>query len=172
MRALLRVGLVLGLAACSTVIGAQQPACHMAGPSEDAIVPEKLPPPVKLTGIGNGSIAITSSSAEAKMWFEQGLNLLHDFWDYESARAFEQSVRVDPKCAMCWWGLAQAEGFREDNQAFRDAALKQAALLAKDKKNTTAAERLYIQAAQEAAKEKNGGSNKGPNTGAPNAAMP
>jgi hypothetical protein len=32
----------------------------------------------------------------------QGLNLLHDFWDYESARAFEESVRVDPQCAMCY----------------------------------------------------------------------
>ena len=42
------------------------------------------------------------------MWFDQGLNLLHDFWDYESARAFEQAVRVDPNCAMCYWGLYNA----------------------------------------------------------------
>lgn len=43
------------------------------------------------------------------MWFDQGLNLIHDFWDYESARAFEQSVRVDPQCAMCYWGQVLAK---------------------------------------------------------------
>ena len=73
-------------------------ACH-AMETRDQIAPEKLPPPEKLTGIGNSHIHITST-AEAQMWFDQGLNLLHDFWDYESARAFEQSIRVDPQCAM------------------------------------------------------------------------
>src|SRR6202790_4365239 len=161
--ALITLALIVGYAQQTTAQSGMN--CHPVDMRE-AVPPEKLPPPLKLTGIGNAHIHITATP-EAQMWFDQGLNLLHDFWDYESARAFEQSVRVDPKCAMCWWGLAQAEGFREDSQAFRDAALKQAALLAKDKKNTTAAERLYIQAAQEAAKEKNSGSNQGPNAGAP-----
>ena len=49
--------------------------------------PEQLPPPVKMTGIGNSHIAI-KASPEAQAWFDQGLSLLHDFWDYESARAF------------------------------------------------------------------------------------
>ena len=26
---------------------------------------------------------------QAQMWFEQGYNLLYDFWDYEADRAFE-----------------------------------------------------------------------------------
>ena len=63
-----------------------------------------------MTGIGNAHMQITATP-EAQMWFNQGLNLLHDFWDYESARAFEQSVRVDPQCAMCYWGLYKAESF-------------------------------------------------------------
>ena len=59
--------------------------------------------PVRMEGIGNARIEMTTSNAEARLWFLQGLNLLHDFWDYESERAFRESVRLDPKCAMCWW---------------------------------------------------------------------
>jgi hypothetical protein len=68
--------------------------------------PEKLPPSIRMSGIGNAHMEITATP-EAQMWFDQGLNLLHDFWDYESARAFEQGVRVDPQCAMCYWDATE-----------------------------------------------------------------
>ncbi len=107
--------------------------------------PEKLPAPVKMTGIGNGHIAI-KATPEAQMWFDQGLNLMHDFWDYESAKAFEQAVRVDPKCAMCWWGLGQAEGFRGGPDAvYGKKALSEAVRL---KGHASAADKLYIKAAE------------------------
>ena len=112
--------------------------------------PEKLPPPIAIAGVGNGSIAITTSSPEARMWFTQGLNELHDFWDYESSRAFEQSIRVDPNCAMCYWGLYKAEAFRGINDAWSHAALVQAEKLSK---HATPAEKLYIAAAKEEEKE-------------------
>jgi tetratricopeptide (TPR) repeat protein len=118
-----------------------------------AMDPAKLPVPVRMTGIGNSSIEITSSSAEAKMWFEQGLNLLHDFWDYESAKAFEQSVRLDPKCAMCWWGLAQAESFRGGSDTWGEQALDKALTIAKTDATLPQAERLYIWAAEEGSLE-------------------
>ena len=68
--------------------------------------PDQLPPPLAMTGIGNSHLKITATP-EAQVWFDQGLNLLHDFWDYESARAFQQAIRVDPNCAMCYWGLSR-----------------------------------------------------------------
>jgi hypothetical protein len=109
----------------------------------EEVSPEQLPPPQKLTGIGNAHIRITATP-EAQIWFEQGLNLLHDFWDYESVRAFEQSVRVDPQCAMCYWGIYQAEKFRHSNSAyFADAALAKAVSL---KGRVSKSERLYIEA--------------------------
>src|SRR5260221_7982016 len=113
--------------------------CHDMG-TRDQIAPEKLPPPQKFTGIGNSHIRITATP-EAQMWFDQGLNLLHDFWDYESARAFEQSVRVDPNCAMCYWGLYQALMFRNSGaKGYADLALASAVRL---KEKSGAAERLY-----------------------------
>jgi tetratricopeptide (TPR) repeat protein len=125
---------------------------HDMGPMREVPPPAKLPAPLKLTGIGNGHLAITATP-EAQMWFDQGLNLLHDFWDYESERAFEQSIRADPTCAMCYWGLYQALIFRHSmGTAYSDEALASAVKL---KDHAGKAEQLYIEAAvagKEAAK--------------------
>ena len=110
----------------------------------DEMPPEKLPPPVRMSGIGNAHLEITADPA-AQVWFDQGLNLLHDFWDYESARAFEQGVRVDPQCAMCYWGLYKAESFYHSTaQGLAGQALAQAVAL---KGHVSERERLYIDAA-------------------------
>ncbi len=125
--------------------------CHSMG-TQDEIAPDKLPVPQKLSGIGNAHIKITASP-EAQMWFDQGLNLYHDFWDYESVRAFEQSVRVDPQCAMCYWGIYQTEIFRHSSSKhFAEAALAKAVSL---KGQASKMERLYIDAsaAHEAAEK-------------------
>lgn len=105
--------------------------------------PTSLPVPVRMTGIGNSHLAITATP-EAQAWFNQGLNLLHDFWDYESARAFEQGIRVDPKCAMCYWGLYQALMFRNgDPNAHTAQALANALRL---RPHASKHEQLYIDA--------------------------
>ena len=106
--------------------------------------PEQLPVPIKMSGIGNSHITI-KASPEAQAWFDQGLSLLNDFWDYESAKAFEQSIRLDPNCAMCWWGLGQALGMRGDDavKPYVEHAFAQAENL---KSHASAKERLYIDA--------------------------
>jgi hypothetical protein len=122
-------------------------ACHPMD-TREAVAPEKLPPPQKLTGIGNAHIRITATP-EAQIWFDQGLNLLHDFWDYESLRAFEQSVRIDPQCAMCYWGIYHAETFAHSNSRYyANQALTKAVSL---KGHASKAERLYIEASAEGA---------------------
>ena len=117
--------------------------CHTMDTQEE-VAPEKLPSPQKLTGIGNAHIRITGTT-DAQMWFDQGLNLFHDFWDYESVRAFEQGARVDPQCAMCYWGIYQAaEKFRPSSSRFYgEQALAKAVSL---KGRAGKAERLYIEA--------------------------
>ncbi|HWF48265.1 MAG TPA: tetratricopeptide repeat protein, partial [Bryobacteraceae bacterium] len=111
--------------------------------TRDETPPDRLPVPQRMTGIGNVHMRITATP-EAQMWFNQGLNLLHDFWDYESARAFEQSVRVDPHCAMCYWGLYAAESFYHSNaQGYARQALTMASSL---EHHASKRERLYIEA--------------------------
>lgn len=120
------------------------PGHDMSMAMKEIPAPEKLPVPLKMTGIGNSHLAITATP-DAQVWFDQGLNLLHDFWDYESAKAFEQSVRVDPNCAMCYWGLYRALMFRTNTPtSYSEQALASAVRLKnKVRKN----EQLYIEAA-------------------------
>jgi hypothetical protein len=99
--------------------------------------------PQKLTGIGNVHLQIRATP-EAQMWFDQGLNLFHDFWDYEAERAFEQAIRVDPQCAMCYWGLYQTETFSHgDSKYYATQALTKAMSL---RGRASKAERLFIEA--------------------------
>ena len=108
--------------------------------------PDQLPVPIKMTGIGNSHIAI-KATPEAQAWFDQGLSLLHDFWDYESTKAFEQAVRVDPNCAMCYWGLVQAVSMHGDDavKPYINQAMDQAERL---KSHASATDKLYIDAAK------------------------
>ena len=127
-----------------TPTGAQMGSMPGMADMQPVPLPEQLPVPVKMTGIGNSHIAI-KSSPEAQAWFDQGLSLLHDFWDYESAKAFEQAIRVDPNCAMCWWGLSKAIAMREDEMSvYGKKALQRAVEL---KGHASSAEKLYIEAA-------------------------
>jgi hypothetical protein len=137
------------LAGTSRVASAQQAMAndgtHNMADMQMVLPPEQLPAPIKMEGIGNSHITI-KATPEAQAWFDQGLSLLHDFWDYESAKAFEQSIRVDPQCAMCWWGLAQAEGFRNSNaKVYGQRALAEAMRL---KDHASSSDKLYIEAAQ------------------------
>ena len=114
--------------------------------------PEQLPPPIPMKGIGNSTLKITTNE-EAQRWFNQGLNLIHDFWDYESARAFQQSIRSDRQCAMCYWGLYQALSFfHGNNQGYAAAALAKAMEL---RSKASEQERLYIEAIATSAKAQN-----------------
>jgi tetratricopeptide (TPR) repeat protein len=154
---------MISLAAGAVWVAAQpsgsQGQGHNMADMQPVPPPDQLPVSIRMSGLGNAHIAITARP-EAQAWFDQGLNLMHDFWDYESTKAFEQSVRVDPNCAMCWWGLAQAEGFRHsDLQVYGKQALAKASAL-KDK--VTEPERLYIEAAEadEGAKDSKRGISK------------
>ena len=155
-----RTGFLVGFGLIFLVVAATYPVCaqqsmpagHNMADMQPVPPPEQLPAPIHMTGIGNAHIAITGSP-EAQVWFDQGLNLMHEFWDYEAVKAFEQSVRVDPNCAMCWWGLAQAQGFRNGSRkAYAKEALEKAVKLTD---HVTEPETLYIEAAQADAAVKN-----------------
>lgn len=57
-------------------------------------------------GTGNVHLAVTTTSAEAQKFFDQGIGQLHGFWYYESERSFRQAAQLDPDCAMAYWGMA------------------------------------------------------------------
>jgi hypothetical protein len=127
----------------------QMPACHAMPSNADVVAPEKLPPPQKLTGIGNLHFPISSKNPETQAWFDQGINLVFDFWDYEANRAFEQAIRTDPNCAICHWGLAESLGIHNSEvQGYAHDELMKAVAL---RSHADKREKLYIDTAQASA---------------------
>jgi tetratricopeptide (TPR) repeat protein len=51
-----------------------------------------------------------TTSADAQRYFDQGMRLYYAFNHAEAIRAFDEAARLDPNCAMCYWGTALALG--------------------------------------------------------------
>ncbi len=71
--------------------------------------PSALAPtlPAKLLpGMGTVHLAITTSSADAQAFFDQGLAQMHSFWAREAERSFLQAAALDPRAPMPQWGIA------------------------------------------------------------------
>ncbi|MFZ5720876.1 MAG: hypothetical protein ACOY5Y_15560 [Pseudomonadota bacterium] len=86
-------------------------------------------------GLGAHRMTVTATP-EAQKFFNQGVNLVFGFNHAEAIRSFREAARLDPNCAMCWWGVAFALG-SNINLAMPDdaipaawAALKNAEALA------------------------------------------
>ena len=60
--------------------------------------------------LGSHHLAVTTTSQRAQAYFDQGLRLVYGFNHGEAIRAFREAARLDPSCAMCWWGVALAYG--------------------------------------------------------------
>ena len=61
-------------------------------------------------GLGDFHRAISSSSAEAQQYFDQGMRLLWAFNHDESTRSFAKAAELEPGCAACYWGVALTVG--------------------------------------------------------------
>jgi tetratricopeptide (TPR) repeat protein len=86
--------------------------------------------------------SITTNSATAQRYFDQGLRLAFGFNHAEARRAFRAAQRHDPDCAMCHWGEAFVLGPNinapMDNEAVAPAM---AALRTAQQKAAAASER-------------------------------
>ncbi|MBI1757006.1 MAG: tetratricopeptide repeat protein [Fimbriimonas ginsengisoli] len=53
---------------------------------------------------------IKTASPLAQRYFDQGLNFMFGFNHNEAIRSFTQAAKIDPNCAMAWYGIALANG--------------------------------------------------------------
>src|SRR4030095_5829794 len=101
-------------------------------------------------GLGSYSRKITTDSAEAQRYFDQGLGFLHGFHHRAATRAFQQAAELDPKCAMAHWGVALACGPHINSMAVpppaAELAWKELELAQKNAKNAAPVERALIDA--------------------------
>jgi tetratricopeptide (TPR) repeat protein len=65
--------------------------------------------PPLYSDLGSWTHTVTATP-EAQKYFDQGLRLYYGFNHAEAIRAFREAARLDPACAMAWWGVAAAAG--------------------------------------------------------------
>lgn len=76
----------------------------------DIVGDGSVPVAPKLAGLSNLHFKITTKSAEAQEFFDQGLRLVYAFNHGEALRSFQEAARLDPDCAMAYWGQALSVG--------------------------------------------------------------
>ena len=64
----------------------------------------------RLQNLGVHTFKVTTKSARAQLFINQGLNLAYGFNHAEAARSFAEAARLDPRCAMAYWGHALVLG--------------------------------------------------------------
>jgi tetratricopeptide (TPR) repeat protein len=133
---------LLGLVFCGLTFPAIAQQHHAA-------VPTSGTPPPLFDDLGTLHHKVTTSSAEAQRYFDQGLRLVYAFNHDEAHRAFTEAARLDPQCAMAYWGIAFTLGpnYNLPVDAERDraayAAIQKAVALAP---KVSDVERAYIEA--------------------------
>jgi tetratricopeptide (TPR) repeat protein len=103
----------------------------------------------RLQNLGTHTFPVTTRSKAAQSFINQGVNLAYGFNHAEAGRAFREAARLDPSCAMAFWGQALVLGpninvpmTAEDEPKAYELAQKAVALKAK----ASARERAYIEA--------------------------
>src|SRR5262245_514801 len=78
--------------------------------TSDGYSAEPTEKPPLYNGLGSFGRKITTALPESQRFFDQGLCFLYAFNHDEAIRSFEYAAKVDPNCAMAWWGVAVANG--------------------------------------------------------------
>ncbi len=143
----MRPALVLVLAG---ILGVQMASCTQTTPQNDVqstTVPGQIAP--RLQNLGNHKFPVTTRSARAQLFVSQGMMLAYGFNHAEASRSFQEAARLDPDCAMAYWGMALVLG-TNINLAMAPEAEPQAYEMIQKaialKKNASEKEQAYIEA--------------------------
>jgi tetratricopeptide (TPR) repeat protein len=69
-----------------------------------------MPLAPRLQNLGVHTFPVTTKVPRAQLFVNQGVNLAYGFNHAEAARAFAEAARLDPRCAMAYWGHALVLG--------------------------------------------------------------
>jgi tetratricopeptide (TPR) repeat protein len=61
-----------------------------------------------LPNLGTLHVTVTTNDADGQRYFDQGMRLVYAFNHAEALRSFQEAARIDPGCAMAYWGQALA----------------------------------------------------------------
>jgi len=122
----------------------------MASPQSDvqsiALTGQVAP---RLQHLGSHTFPVTTKSQRAQLFINQGVMLAYGFNHAEAARSFREAARLDPDCAMAYWGMALVLGPNINMAMPPDAEPRAYELIQKAialKKNASNKEKAYIDA--------------------------
>lgn len=111
--------IAIGISACahggdSAATATPRTIASATAPASSAPIPRSAPPEIERIaegarlseGLGDLHREVTTRSAEAQAYFDQGLRLTFAFNHDEAARSFARAAVIDPTCAMCFWGAS------------------------------------------------------------------
>ncbi|HEX6073498.1 MAG TPA: tetratricopeptide repeat protein [Sphingomicrobium sp.] len=75
-----------------------------------AVVQDQVATPPLYDGLGKVHFPIATSNPLAQRYFDQGLSFAYGFNHAGAIASFREAQRLDPTCAMCFWGEAFARG--------------------------------------------------------------
>lgn len=96
------------LAAALLVAGTPIAAQHANGHA--AAAPDSARPALLTEALGPFTWPVTTASPEAQAYFDQGVKLMYAYARAYARPSFAEARRLDPSCAMCWWGEAWSMG--------------------------------------------------------------
>lgn len=64
----------------------------------------------RLQNLGSHTFPVTTRLRQAQLYVNQGVNLAYGFNHAEAGRSFREAARLDPACAMAYWGQALVLG--------------------------------------------------------------
>ena len=114
---------------------------------QSTAVPGQVAP--RLQNLGDHKFPVTTSSSRAQLFINQGMMLAYGFNHAEAARSFREAARLDPECAMAYWGMALVIGPNINMPMPPEAEAKAYELIQKAmslKSNASERERAYIDA--------------------------
>jgi tetratricopeptide (TPR) repeat protein len=84
-------------------------AAPLAAQHDGHAAPDSAPP-LYGAALGPFTWSITTSSPRAQAYFDQGVKLMYAYARAHARPSFAEARRLDPGCAMCWWGEAWSMG--------------------------------------------------------------
>ena len=146
----LKIGFwVLALALAGVLTTGQ--LSHTQTDSQNDVQSTALPGQIapRLQNLGNHKFPVTTNSSRAQLFINQAMMLVYGFNHAEATRSFREAVRLDPDCAMAYWGMALVLGPNINMAMLPDAEPLAYEMIQKaiaHKKNASDKEKAYIDA--------------------------
>jgi tetratricopeptide (TPR) repeat protein len=100
----------LAAALCGPGRRSMNPARALLAAAAVAAPASAAAPVPLMPDLATAALALTTRSEGARRWFSQGVMLTYGFNHAGAVASFRMAQRLDPTCAMCWWGEALALG--------------------------------------------------------------